>query len=758
MLFMKNNYMVMTKNGGDLRMNVRMVLFSIFSVCNLNTFSQSHNFNVSDSDSVFQIFVNGYIDGVNTYSDYTIYNELTDIRQEFNPTKKIIIRNNGYDDRENIKLIVNNERDWYTIESLSNEVYRNALTKKDSSLSIFSFFVNNRIFGWAGDAYEETLKQLRIYGYGPCNVTTVNLGDFAYWTGSSSTGRASNKYYGWTHHSIVEVSTDGNPDEKFLLDSDMGVFYLDFNNQNLSSVAQAVNDKYLICRTKHYSKGSPYNQDRNRFTALCYEKDNIPMLRSSTRRNAGLFYDFEINLRPNEEMIFDFGIPTFFRNYPRGRTPPPTLLTGVISNSKFVYSSNFKDKGKNNCLNTNMILDEDVTKPHFHPSKVENGIFIFEFNPPFPILDINIQLLLKQSTTADSIMAYYSTDGSNWELVYISSRVGAFIGSINLHDKIPSVESEALYKYFLKFEFNPKDSAWACGIDSLNIQTTFQCSRFFMPQLRLGENVITYSDASGNDSDRNVEIIVEWQESSSNRPPNKIAAPVFPAPQAEVDSLYFAFTWEAATDDDGDAIADYEFMLSDDERMLYPHSPNFNLYVSCFNEGIKPYFKVKETGWLNDGETYYWRVRAKDERGAWGEWSDTWSFTPHGVMRPVNGRAEVKGQSIHLAWERNPTGKQPDFYKIYASNETNGFSPEAYNLFALCDSSHFTIPFQKDEAPKSFYRIAACDTLGQESLISDAVAIPYPYIYSAYEAVGSSNINNNVENSDGGGGYFTNLC
>ncbi|GHT23253.1 hypothetical protein FACS189430_06240 [Bacteroidia bacterium] len=258
--------------------------------------------------------------------------------------------------------------------------------------------------------------------------------------------------------------------------------------------------------------------------------------------------------------------------------------------------------------------------------------------------------------------------------------------------------------------------------------------------MKLGQNILEYSDGSNS---RDVQLTLEWQETSSNHPPNKITAPVFPSHQAEVDSLYFAFSWQPATDDDGDAIADYEFMLSDDDRMLYPHSPNFNLYVSAFNEGIRPYFKVKETGWLNDGETYYWRVRAKDSRGAWGEWSDTWSFTPHGVMRPVNGNAAIKGQSVLLGWERNSTGKQPDFYKIYASNETNGFAPEDATFFALSDTASLMIPFKKDAVPKSFYRIAACDTLGQESLVSDVITLPYPYIYS---------LNNQIDTTFLGGG------
>ena len=32
------------------------------------------------------------------------------------------------------------------------------------------------------------------------------------------------------------------------------------------------------------------------------------------------------------------------------------------------------------------------------------------------------------------------------------------------------------------------------------------------------------------------------------------------------------------------------------------------------------------SGWLNPGETYYWHVRAKDKRGAWSDWSQTFKF------------------------------------------------------------------------------------------------------------------------------------
>ena len=65
--------------------------------------------------------------------------------------------------------------------------------------------------------------------------------------------------------------------------------------------------------------------------------------------------------------------------------------------------------------------------------------------------------------------------------------------------------------------------------------------------------------------------------------------------------------------------------------MLYPLSPNFDTYVSAFKDNIKPSFKVEEAGWLNDGQKYYWKVRAKDSRGDWGEWS-RFGHSHHGEL------------------------------------------------------------------------------------------------------------------------------
>jgi hypothetical protein len=673
------------------------------------------------------ITVGGFLDATNTLTK--LWNTLS---VEYEPLQRIIIDNKSAKKIKSPKVVFNNI-DYYSKEKMLEHIFSSCLTLQDSLLAVYTFVKEMAIGRMHPDweAYDE-YKMLFTYGYALCSAFVKNIGTILQEVNISS------EEILLTHHHIIQAVVNG---KEYLLDGNENVFYKDYDNKSLVGLSKVFNDKYLIKRTSHLGRREVWgdNYERSIFVSRVYDEMNtVPY---ETYGDGS--YNFDFVLKPNEKILFDYQEPKLFHDLHEIMSIEFVDFKDVVLNNLHIYSQNFTDSN----IDLTEILDRvvnitngGVTHPNLHPLLNQKGEFILKVALPFPILTSDIKMTLRQATQADRISVYYSTDSIRWETVYTSNQTGCFMDSISLYDKMAPLgdasywERSALYKYYLKFEFSPKDSAEACGIDSLNIQTVFQCSRFFAPQLKLGENVVEYSDANGNNTDRNVAVTIKWRESRENKPPNKIMTPIFPIHQSDVDSLYFAFHWQPATDDDGDPIVDYEFMLSSDNRMLFPHAPNFEKYVSSFNEDdIRPYFKTGKTGWLNDGETYYWRVRAKDVRGAWGEWSDTWSFTPHGVMRPVNGKSEIKGQAIYLSWERNPTGKQPDFYKVYASNESNGFSPEAASFetptfFVYCDTTHLLIPFQKDEAPKSFYRIAACDTLGQESLVSDVIAIPYPYI------------------------------
>ena len=141
-----------------------------------------------------------------------------------------------------------------------------------------------------------------------------------------------------------------------------------------------------------------------------------------------------------------------------------------------------------------------------------------------------------------------------------------------------------------------------------------------LPSLAVGANNIVYRDETIGD--RAVRITHGWEESSANRPPAAPPAPSSPAAGGKVDvGAPGRFAWESATDPDGHKIVDYHVQVSPRDDFAYPLSPNFDRLTDSGD----PRWQVPE-GWLVPGRTYFWRVRAVDEQGAWSNWSQPWQF------------------------------------------------------------------------------------------------------------------------------------
>jgi len=328
-----------------------------------------------------------------------------------------------------------------------------------------------------------------------------------------------------------------------------------------------------------------------------------------------------------------------------------------------------------------------------------------------------------------------SFDGESWQDV----------NGKDLDEFFPPTGGSPRYGYQLRCRLSG-----AARLRSLAIINDLQMAPLVLPGMAVGENTFAYTDETKGR--RSVRITHEWVERSASRPPQAAPAPVTPADGGETDGTDIVFRWQEAPDPDGDRIADYHFELSDRPDMRWPLSTNFYRLISRTRDKGKAQYTLPHVGLLTPDRTYYWHVRARDEKGVWGPWSKTWSFTPRGPAYPVDVALDYDKNRRHgiLRWKPNPVGRRPVRYRVYGSDE-KGFSvsDEPYAV-AVGASKELTSPFPANfiaettatrlavlgpgidlpAANKAFYRVVAVDGNGKLSGPSDYAVAPRPVIYT----------------------------
>jgi len=267
-----------------------------------------------------------------------------------------------------------------------------------------------------------------------------------------------------------------------------------------------------------------------------------------------------------------------------------------------------------------------------------------------------------------------------------------------------------------------------------------------------------------------VRITHRWVERSASRPPQAPAAPVYPPDGGQSNGTDVVFQWAAATDPDGETIGDYHFELSGRADMRFPLSMCFYKLISRTADAVKEkgkdaasdkvtvkaQYTLSQPGLLTPGQQYFWRVRAMDDKGVWGPWSKTWSFTPRGPAYPLEVTLDydqTKGLGI-IRWKANAAGRPPVKYRVYGSDEkgftiadqrfqsTVGVTKEEMaawnpwfpaNFIAETTATELVVMGSQVDLPvanKAYYRVVAVDAEGKRSGPSDYATGPRPVIYS----------------------------
>ncbi|MCX5643635.1 MAG: hypothetical protein NTZ17_02965 [Phycisphaerae bacterium] len=283
-----------------------------------------------------------------------------------------------------------------------------------------------------------------------------------------------------------------------------------------------------------------------------------------------------------------------------------------------------------------------------------------------------------------------------------------------------------------------------------------------LPEMVVGKNTFTYRDQSAGS--RKVRVTHNWIERSASKPPAAPAGAISPLDGGETNGTDVVFQWAAPNDPDGNAIADYQFELSGRADMKWPLSMSFYKLISRTADAVKQkdktvvkaQYTLPEPGLLTPDRTYYWHVRAQDDKGVWGPWSKTWSFIARGPAYPLDVTVDydqAKGMGT-LRWKANPTGRTPVKYRVYGSDEKGftaadqnyqsvvGVTKEAMaawnpwfpaNFIAETTATELAVLGSVVDLPaanKTYYRVVAVDGQGKRSGPSDYAVAPRPVIYS----------------------------
>ncbi|MGO9111239.1 MAG: putative Ig domain-containing protein [Thermoguttaceae bacterium] len=582
--------------------------------------------------------------------------------------------------------------------------------------------------GGDNDELGDPVKVFNVYGYNTCGNDSICMATLWRQAGLKvAPARA-------LGHCISQAFYDNG---WHFYDGDMHCVYLLRDNETVAGEQDIVHDHDLVKRT--HSKGILFPDtwwDGPGFCSMYFYEGAV----AGDRRGKA---DTTMNmlLRPGEAIVWRWGQLDPVK-YHGALMTMPTYMSAIY-NGLWEYRPDFsKETWRKGAARV-----ENITAGNdgLAAEEGKKGTIIWTMRSPYPFVGGRLE--------AEGANARFSisVDGKTWQAVK------------DKLDKYFSVVGPVRYEYRLKCQLEGP-----ARLRRLAVVNDLQMAPCALPEMVVGENAFTYSDQSAEG--RRVRVTHRWVERSVSSPPQVPPAPIYPQDGGAAEGTDVVFRWAASNDPDGDAIADYHFELSSRADMRLPLSMSFYKLISRTADAIrekdrrtgqdqitvKAQYTLPQPGLLTPGRQYYWHVRAMNEKGVWGSWSKTWSFTAHGPAYPLDVMLDFDGAAGTgiLRWKANPVGRAPVKYRVYGSDE-KGFTiaDEPYqsavnltdeemaawnprapaNFVAETTATELTVVGRGVELPaanKTHYRVVAVDDQDKRSGPSDFATAPRPVIYS----------------------------
>ncbi len=682
---------------------------------------RTHSETITTGDHTWMIEMGGMLDGPTT-RDPIGYGPWS---QEFHPMRAVRVENIGDTVVVNPWIFTDDRGHWRTCEELVEHVTAPRESELDRALAMWWWETRHRWHFTTGTRNNnDPVKVWNIFGHTLCGNDAHVLADCLRTMGLKT------RHPGITGHSVTEAFAGG---KWRLLDGDENIIALLRDNETVASEADIRRDHDLLKRTHCYGVLRPDNQRIREFSASLYAEDDQPDPDRDLKSH--IDHEMTMTLRPGEALVWAWERRGKFHcPWDHARIDEESRLAPMVANGYWEFTPR---------LTGTRIEEDPENVTGLAPeggalvAGAEGGSIVYRIAAPYA--QVGGALAVGAQGRVEAALSWH---GEDWIPLELSAADGGLRADLDAH--FPH-DGALRFEYFLRVTLEP-----GAILRSLYSRTDLQMAPLCMPYLTLGENAIRYVDDTRGP--RQVRITHEWLETDANHPPKPPATPVFPADGTTIDRTKFAFEWEVPSDPDGDAIEDYQFMLARHEDMRWPMSPNFFKLSSKTADAGASKYTLLHRGLLNPGETYYWRVRARDEHSAWSAWSDVWEFQPGGPGVPLDLVLDVDRQSrtATLTWRANPQGADPVRFRVYGSDE-QGFSVsdepyEVYvgnqepekgwkefpaNLFAETEDRSLQVmgpDLDHENANRAFYRVAAVDANGVESGPSDYVALPRPLI------------------------------
>jgi hypothetical protein len=677
----------------------------------------------------------------------------------FEPNISLAIRNKGDSPLRNPQVKINGGPMWLTQEELLGDIISDTMTDTEKARALYEFHIRQRCHAGRGIPYLNPLRFYQGFGSSICSNDALIMETLWHGAGLKTCPVAV------FAHCVSQVFYD---DGWHVMDGDLNGLYLGYDNQTVMGEPELAKDHYLVKRTHNYGircfdASSPQRDERrhDELAASLYGREDFKEL---SPRNVP-FRNLNYTLRPDEEIVFlwkNRGKPGFYN--------PKRLYSRSLYHGMLRYKPERFD----------LFLQHGATQQHnvFYSTDTlslqseiqgEASQFVIPVKTIYPVVGGTLKFRSQNFSESNAItISIASSKDGPWETFFHtrqSLKDKRFL--VNLHSAIRKIELARRHDLFIKFIWNENVIGKPIIISELELTLDLQMSPLGMPVLMTGKNKITYRAQD----EGSIKITHKWQESRENKPPHPPSKPVFPKNGASIQSLKFTFDWEEPGDPDGDSIVDYWIVVSEDSSFRWPISSNFNKIISrTGNTGTHTY-TIPFEGLLNPGQKYYWRVRALDNKDAWSEWSDTWTFTPNGPGRPDDLRFKVQDNTITLHWKPPTTGTRPHHYEIFGSNEKGftpspgeheifGFEPVGIDELVLKKSrvDRYDVHGDLITVPGNFvttttnttcrivgpdldttvgynrcyYRVQAVDDNGTKSGCTGQIELPYPFVYSTH--------------------------